>query len=235
MVSESNYCMKLAALYSGGKDSTFAIWKALKEGHSIECLVTIKSLNKDSFMYHVPNIHLTELGAEAMELPLIMSETAGEKEKELEELEGVLSGLAGQGRIEGMLSGAIASRYQKERVDKIAQNLGQESVAPLWGLGEAALMEEMILAGFKVLVVGVYAGGLGEEWLGRELDAKALEELAALKEKFGLSLAGEGGEIETLVTDCPLYKKKIEIVDAEKKWDGVRGELEIKKAALAEK
>ena len=227
--------MKLAALYSGGKDSTFAIWKALGQGHSIECLVTIKSLSKDSFMYHVPNIDLVKLGAEAMAFPLIMAETAGRKEEELKELEGILAELAASGRIEGILSGAVASKYQSERIGKIAQNLGQESLTPLWGLDERELMDEMVAAGFEVIVVGVYAGGLDEKWLGRVIDAKALGELAALKEKFRISLVGEGGEIETLVTDCPLYKKKISVLESRKSWDGVRGELEIKKAELAEK
>jgi len=227
--------MKLAVLYSGGKDSTFAIWKALEQGHSIECLVTIKSLSKDSYMYHVPNIDLAKLGAEAMGYPLIMVETAGKKEEELKELEGILAELAESGRIEGILSGAVASKYQSERIGKIAQNLGQKSLTPLWGLDERELMDEMVSAGFEVMVVGVYAGGLDEKWLGRLINAEALAGLAALKEKFKISLVGEGGEIETLVTDCPLYKKRIEILDSKKAWDGSRGELEIMKAELAEK
>ena len=224
--------MKLAALYSGGKDSTFAIWKALEEKHSIECLVTIKSLSKNSFMYHVPNIDLAKLGAEAMGFPLVMAETQGEKEKELRELGEILSELAAGGRIEGILSGAVASKYQSERIEKIAQNLGQASLAPLWGMDEEKLMGEMIGAGFRVIVVGVYAHGLTGDWLGREIDGMALEELVKIRDEFRISLAGEGGEIETMVTDCPLFRKRIEVVEAEKNWDGVRGELEIRKAVL---
>lgn len=227
--------MKLAALYSGGKDSTFAIWKAIKADHSIECLITIKSKAKNSFMYHVPNIELAELGAEAMDIPLIMAETPGEKERELKELQGILSDLAGEKRIEGVLSGAIASKYQRDRIEKITQNLGQESLTPLWGMDEQELLKEMIKAKFEVIVVGVYAAGLGEDWLGRKIDLHAINELLELKEKFRLSLVGEGGEFETLVIDCPLFKKKIKIVEAEKKWDGVRGELKIRKAILTKK
>lgn len=227
--------MKLAALYSGGKDSTFAIWKALQEKHSIECLITIKSRSKESFMYHVPNIDLAKLGAEAMGFPLIMAETPGEKEKELTELKEILRELSEAGRIDGILSGAIASKYQRERIEKIAQNLGQKSLAPLWGMNEEKLMREMIDEGFEVIIVGVYAAGLGESWLGRKIDSSALNELLELRERFGISLAGEGGEIETIVTDCPLFKKRIEILEAEKLWNGVRGEIEIKKAVLEEK
>lgn len=227
--------MKLAALYSGGKDSTYAIWRAVNEGHSIECLVSIKSQSKESFMYHVPNIEWVKLGARAIGLPLIMAKTPGEKEKELSALEEILTDLGKENRIDGVLSGAIASQYQKKRIDKIAQKLGQNSLSPLWGLGEEKLWKELIQAGFKVMVVGVYAGGLSEEWLGRVIDSSAVRELIGLRNKFGISLAGEGGELETLVVDCPLFKKRIRVIEAKKHWSRVRGELEIKKAELVKK
>ncbi|MFH1234167.1 MAG: diphthine--ammonia ligase [Candidatus Diapherotrites archaeon] len=227
--------MKLSALYSGGKDSTYAIWKALKEGHSVECLLTMLPERKDSYMFHVPNLNMVALGAEAMGFPLVEKKTAGEKEKELKELEKALSDIVKKYKTEGILSGAIASQYQKERVDKIAQKLGQESVAPLWGRNNIGLLEEMVFLGFKIIVVGVYAGGLDEKWLGREIGKKEIAELEALQEKFHISPLGEGGELETLVIDCPLFEKKIKVLEAGKKWDGARGEFEIKKAVLAEK
>ncbi|MCX6802027.1 MAG: TIGR00289 family protein [Candidatus Diapherotrites archaeon] len=227
--------MKLVALYSGGKDSTYAIWKALKEGHSIECLLTMLPERKDSYMFHVPNLNMAALGAEAMGFPLVQKKTAGEKEKELLDLEKALSQITKKYKTEGILSGAIASKYQKERVDKIAHNLGQESFAPLWSRNNIGLLEEMVSEGFKIIVVGVYADGLDEKWLGREIRKQEIAELKKLNEKFHISPLGEGGELETLVIDCPLFGKKIKILEAEKQWDGVRGEFEIKKAALEKK
>jgi len=227
--------MKLAALFSGGKDSVYALLKAIEAGHSIERLVTVRSTNRDSYMYHLPNIALTELSAEALGMPLVIGETAEEKEKELGILEELLSDVKKSAEIEGVVSGAVASNYQKERVDRIAEKLGLESLAPLWHRNERELLEEMIAGGLEIIVAGVYAGGLDEKWLGRKLDSEALAELEKLKEKFDLSLVGEGGEIETLVIDAPMFSKRISIEEAVKEWDGARGELKIKKASLAEK
>ena len=224
--------MKIAVLYSTGKDSAYALYLAVKAGHEVKALVSMKARRSDSYMYHVPNIELTELCAQAMDLPLVIGETEGVKEEELKELKEILEDLKEREGIEGVVSGALASQYQFERVQKICQELNLESINPLWQREQEEYMRELIASKFEVLVVGVYAQGLDEKWLGREIDDKALSELVKLKERYGLSVAGEGGEFETFVLGCPLYKKKIKIVEAEKAWDGVRGEFKIKKAVL---
>ena len=81
--------MKLAALFSGGKDSTYAMYKVMKE-HDVVCLITIKSENPDSYMFHTPNIDLAELQAEALDIPLLTFKTKGEKELELQDLENAI-------------------------------------------------------------------------------------------------------------------------------------------------
>ena len=227
--------MRVAVLFSGGKDSAFALFKAIKEGHEPVILVTMKSKRKDSFMYHVPNIHLTESCAYALKMPLIVGETSGEKEKELEDLKEILQDLKEMEDIEGVVSGAIASQYQKERVDKICQELGLESIAPLWQKDQLSLIKEMLACEFKIMIVGVFAGGLDESWLGRIIDDTAIEDLKKLQEKYSISFVGEGGEFESLVLDCPLYKKALEIEQSKTHWDGVRGEMEIKKVKLVKK
>ncbi len=224
--------MKLAALFSGGKDSVYALHCAKQQDHSIECLVTIHSTYKNSYMYHLPNIQLTELSAQAMDLPLLIGKTSEGKEKELGILKEILLELKEKIGINGIVSGALASEYQKKRVDRIAFELGLKSLAPLWHCNQLQLLEEMLKTKLEIIIVGVYAAGLNENWLGRKLDWKSLAELKKLKEKFNISLAGEGGEFETLVTNAPFFKKRIKIKKAVKKWDGVRGELEIKKAIL---
>jgi len=79
------------------------------------------------------------------------------------------------------------------------------------------------------------ADGFNESWLGRELDLNALDDLKRLEKKFHINIGGEGGEYETFVTDCPLFKKRIVIKEAEKIWDKTRGEFIIKKVILADK
>ena len=223
--------MRLACLFSGGKDSTFALFKALKQGHEIAALVSIKAA-AGSFMYHTPNIHLAEQAAEAMEMPLVVGEAENGEKAELQAMQLLLSDLKKHQKIEGVLTGAIASNYQKKRVDLICKKLRLQHIAPLWHREQAELLREMLRNKFSIMVTAVAALGLNEKWLGRMIDEKAVQELVELQKKFSINPAGEGGELETLVLDCPLFKKKLCVLESEKRWDGVRGELVIKKVEL---
>ncbi len=224
--------MRVAVLYSGGKDSNYALYWALKQGFDVKYLVSMVSESDESYMYHVPNIHLTELQARAVGIPLVKGFTSGEKEKEVEDLKAVLEGL----KIDGVVAGALASEYQKRRVDRVAEELGIESFAPAWHRDPVDYMRELIEI-FDIVMVGVSAYGLDESWLGRKIDGKALEELVRLHERYKVHVAGEGGEFETFVRDAPFFKAKIVFDEVEKKWDelGYSGVLEVKKAHLEKK
>lgn len=205
--------MKLAALLSGGKDSVYAIKKAL-EDHDVVKLISVESVEGSKF-FHTNNIELVKLQAEAMDIPLIYRETS--EEKELEVLEETIGSIKDE--IDGIVSGAIASSYQKDIIGGICEKLGLESLAPLWRIDGERLMKNLIEEGFEVVITKVAARGLGKEWLGRRLDLRALEDLKKIRERYRINLSGEGGEFETLVTDCSLFKKKIVIVGEEKLWD----------------
>src|SRR3989304_4478691 len=114
--------MKLGVLFSGGKDSTFAAWKAMQK-EKVVCLITVVSENEESYMFHTPNIKLTELQAEAMGLPIVVQKTRGEKEKELEDLRKAIKQARQKYKIRGVVTGAIASTYQATRVQKICDEL----------------------------------------------------------------------------------------------------------------
>ena len=226
--------MRLAALFSGGKDSTYALFLALKT-HEIKYLVTIFPESKESWMFHHPCVELTSLQAEAMGIEQIIQKTRGEKEKELEDLKKALERIKDE--IDGVVSGAIQSEYQKTRIDRVCKELKLKSLAPLWHRDAEQLLKEEIEEGFEIIMTGVFTEGLDESWLGRKIDLKVVEELKELKKKYGINLAGEGGEFETLVLDCPLFEKKIEILEAEKNWDGETngGYLIVKSARLISK
>jgi diphthine-ammonia ligase len=226
--------MKAAILFSGGKDSTMAALKAKEEGWQVAYLVSMHSKNPHSYMFHVPNIHLTALLSQAMEIPLIKAETQGKKEEELRDLEEVLLKLKKKG-VKALFSGAIASEYQKSRIDKICTELRLQSKAPLWHLDPMKYMEWIIELGFEVIITSVSAEGLDESWLGRKIDYSLLEDLLKLHKKYGLHLAFEGGEAETLVLDGPLFKKRLNIKNSAKVWKGDSGYLVINEASLEDK
>ena len=184
-----------------------------------------------SWMFHFPNIHLTNLFAEAVEIPLVKAETTGIKETELEDLKTLLATLD----IEGVISGATSSQYQKKRIDKICQELKLKSIAPLWQEDPLQLLEEIIKLNFEVIIVGVYAYGFNKSWLGRRIDPFTVNSLLNLNKKFGISLIGEGGEYETLVLDAPYFKRKIQLLQVETIWEDDSGYLLVKKARLVDK
>lgn len=223
--------MRLAALVSGGKDSALALNRALQKGHRITHLVSLVPKRKDSWMFHFPNIHLTEMFSEAAEIQLIKRGTTGIKEKELEDLKLALKTLD----VEGVVSGAIASQYQKERIEEVCKELNLRSFTPLWHQDPIKLLEELLHLEFKVVITGVSAYGFTEEWLGRQISAKTIRALMDLKSKYQISLVGEGGEYETLVLDAPFFKKRIRLVKTEIVWDKQSGYLLVKKAILVEK
>ena len=223
--------MRVAVLVTGGKDSALALHRVLKRGHEVKHLVTMLPQREDSWMFHFPNIRLTDLFAEAAGLPLIKAETTGVKEKELEDLKRLLATLD----VDGVVSGAISSQYQKKRIDKICQELNLKSIAPLWQESPIKLLKELIKLNFETVIIGVYALGFDKSWLGRKFNSTTLSDLIKLNEKYKVSLVGDGGEYETLVLDAPFFKKKIQLHQTEKVWEDHSGYLLVKKAVLLDK
>ncbi|MFQ5758977.1 MAG: TIGR00289 family protein [Candidatus Bathyarchaeia archaeon] len=223
--------MHVAALVTGGKDSALALYRALKQDYEVKYLVTMLPQREDSWMFHSVNIHLTDLFAEAVRIPLVKSETPGVKEMELKDLKDLLATLD----VEGVVSGAILSQYQKERIDRVCRELNLESIAPLWHENPMKLLEEMISLNFEAIIVGVYAYGFDQSWLGRRIDSATICDLARLNKKYQVSLVGEGGEYETLVLDAPFFRKRIRLLRVEKVWENHSGYLLVREAKLVNK
>lgn len=222
--------MKLAALISGGKDSSFAIHKALQEGHEVTHLITIKPANIDSYMFHSANIHLTELISNACGIPLIVQSSSGEKEKELEDLRKALCRV----KVEGVVAGAVESEYQASRIRRICHELGLQMYVPLWHRDAETLLYEMIRC-MDIRMVKVAAIGLDKSWLGRRFDEQMIEDLKILRKKYRIHLTGEGGEYETLVLNAPFYKKRIHLIEIETLWMKDWGIMKVIRAELEEK
>ena len=198
--------MKLASLFSGGKDSTYALYLAKKFSHEIACIITMDSQNKDSYMLHTPVDNVGYLAAR-MQLPLIKFSTQGKKEKELVDLKKAIKLAIKKYEIEGVVTGAVASTYQASRMQKICNELDIYCFNPLWQKNQIALLNELIKNNFKFKIVKVAADGLNNSWINKILDKKSIIELIKLSQRYKFSVTGEGGEIETEIIDCPLFKK----------------------------
>ena len=217
--------MKLAAIISGGKDSLYAAYLASRE-NEIEYLISLVS----DGVFNEPNSHLIRQQAAMMGIPLMEKKTS--VGKEFEDLEELLTSIRDD--VDGIVFGSLASNMKKMEIDAICKRLGLLPIAPLWHLEPSSYIPKMIEDGFDVIFVGARQP-LGKEWLGRKLDGTALGELVGLNKKHGINVAGEGGEYDTFVTDCPLFVRKLEVLWAESKWDGKSGIYDIKKIELSSK
>ena len=207
--------LRLGVLFSSGKDSNYAMHIMQEQNYSIECLITIKSQNPDSYMFHTPNISLANLQAEAMGIPLIEETTRGEKETELEDMRNAILRAKQEFGIEGVVTGALYSNYQRERIEKVCDGLGLKAFSPLWHIDQEKEMYQLLAIGFEFIFSSVAAYGLDKSWVGRRIGEKDIEKLVRLNEKIGLNVAGEGGEFESFVLDGPMYHKRIEILEME--------------------
>jgi diphthine-ammonia ligase len=226
--------MKLGILFSGGKDSALSLHVAA-EHETVACLITLASANKESYMFHTPNINLTKLQAEALGLPLITRLTEGKKEEELADLEEAIEEASRQFQIEGIVTGAVESVYQSTRIQRICHDLNLWCFNPLWKRNQKELLEDLIAKHFRVIISGVFAYPLDESWLGKEISYDIVNKLVELEKAFDISPSGEGGEIETTVLDAPLFKKKIEILDYKIEAKGNSGVFNVTKARLVAK
>ncbi|WP_049926589.1 diphthine--ammonia ligase [Halopiger goleimassiliensis] len=231
------------SLFSGGKDSSWALYRALETGKDVRRLVTVHP-GEDSYMYHVPATDLAGLAAESIGIDLLevdpgdlaaddATDSGEQGDDELEPLEAALAELGRdlQGGIAGVTAGAVESEYQTSRIQGMCDRLDCELFAPLWQEDPRELADAMLEAGFEIEIIQVAARGLDESWLGRTLDREAIRDLESLNEEYGVHLLGEGGEFETLVVDGPHMDRRIDL-EYEHEWDATRGQLRITDARL---
>ena len=222
--------MSNACLFSGGKDSTLALHRAIEAGIHIDLLITIRSASRESYMFHYPNVEHTALQAKALEIQQVFADTEGEKEKELADLE---RGLV-ENDVKLLITGATYSKYQGDRINAMAKRLGIEHLAPLWHIDPMDELGELAEK-YEAIISSVSAEGLDESFLGKRIDAAMIERLAALNRKHGINMLFEGGEAETFVLDAPLFRKRIAVEKARTTFTKGRGTYLIEKAGLEDK
>lgn len=215
--------MGYAALFSGGKDSVFAVFKAIRNGIDVDCLVTMIPENRDSYMFHSPALSVTPLQSETMGIRHFIAFCSGEKEAEVDELQNAIETVGAS----GIITGAITSSYQMNRIEHLCRKLHLDLFAPLWRTDEESLLREFLCEGFEAIFVSVAADGLDMSWLGRRLDEESLSDLMNIRKMRGINLSGEGGEYETLVLDGPIFGKRIALGRYETEWKGGAGRISL--------
>ncbi len=204
--------MKALALLSGGKDSFMAAQIAQEQGYEIEAALTVIP-EEFSMMFHYPNAAKAEQVASL--LGVNWCTTPESKFKY------AIENYAGMG-IQAVISGAIASEYQKTRIERLCTKLGIESYTPLWRKDQRAILEEILLREMRVMIVSVSAEGFDDNDLGRMINRNYIEELESKNLKYGINISGEGGEYETFVLGAS-GTKQLEVAKYKKVWEGSHG------------
>ncbi|QMU54563.1 MAG: diphthine--ammonia ligase [Nitrosopumilus sp.] len=225
--------MNLASLFSGGKDSTFAIYEVQNQGHDVVCLLSVFPNSDESHLLHHPNMQWTALQSESMKIPQLSTFSGfDDVDVELSALKMLLQKAKKQFGIEGVVHGGIQSNFQKDMFETLCSELNLILFAPLWGTDSRQYMNNLLDSNFDFIMTTVSSGGLDGSWLGKLISGSDLDVLHKLSKKFGFNLNFEGGEAETFVINCPLFTKPIKIIQSKKNWDGYRGRFEIVDAKL---
>jgi diphthine-ammonia ligase len=207
---------------SGGKDSTYALYEALKEGLNVNHLLFINTGSKA----HLANKWVLKLISEALEIPAITVN------KELPEIRKALKKL----KADVLVSGVMTTPEHMDWYQEVCNPIQVKHYAPLWGKNPLTALDEMKQLGFRMLIIEVNtAMGSNKNWLGKEIDDKMLNEIKKLGNEQQINPIGEWGEYHTIVLDCPIYKKRINILKSEIKWENSKGYFTIKKANLQPK
>ncbi len=206
--------LKAVALMSGGKDSFLSTVIALEQGMDIVEAITVIP-EEFSYMYHFPNADKASFVSGLLNL---RSEYVNENN-----LASKLKNFAESG-VGTLISGAIASDYQKTRIENLCTNLNMRSFTPLWRKDQEDVLMEIIRRGISPIIVSVSADGFTKEDLGRVIDENYLVELKKKEEKFGINISGEGGEYETFVTYSG-YGMHLNLTKSHILWEGSHGYL----------
>ena len=198
--------MKVAASWSGGKDSCLACYKAIAQGYDVTNIVT--------FIWETPSLAhplpLIALQSKALGIQQIEAKV---KEPYFEQYIETISRLIKENGIEGIVTGDIyfVDSSHRNWMDDVCKELSIEIIKPLWDVDRYEILNELISRGFKAVFTCVKQPWFDEEWLGRELDWECLKDLQELREKYGIDICGEFGEYHTMIIDAPFFKEAIKI------------------------
>jgi|Deesub1362B_J571_1020462.scaffolds.fasta_scaffold00014_195 ABC transporter with metal-binding/Fe-S-binding domain ATP-binding protein len=219
--------VRVGVLYSGGKDSNLALYKASSH-FKISCLINIQPKSSESEIFHYPTANIVNLQAEALEIPLVKVRTGDREEEQIKALYNALKIAKEYHGIEGVVTGAVRSVYQATRFQRVCDKLDLWCFNPLWLMDEEKVIEDALSSGFKVITTRLAVYPFNAKYLGESLD----EEFREYLRKIRANVVGEGGEYETLVTYMPLFKKEIRVVDYEKILGKNEGEIIVRRAVL---
>lgn len=221
-------------MYSGGKDSNYAVKHALEKGWKIKYLLSVKPTRTDCFLFHYATVEHTRLQAQALGIKhhLISCDVADPRK----EAEIVRRFVASNERVDAVVLGGTGLQATQIRsIQEALRQHGIEAFAAHSGEDHLEVLKRMIGEGFEIMITQVASEGL-MQWLGRTITKDNFSRLESDSRRYGFHIGGEGGYYDTFVVDSPIFRQKISVSGMEKKTeDRYSGHILLKNPALAEK
>jgi diphthine-ammonia ligase len=222
---------KFVVSWSGGKESTLSLYRALNQGVNVSYMMSFVSSGGRS-MSHALNVELLEAQSEAIGIPIVMREVTWETYEQ--GFKDQVNELKTKG-VEGCIFGDVWIEGHREWTERVCRQLGIKAISPLFDGDPEELFKEFIKLGFEAVAITVKHEFLGDEWLGRKLDQEFLNELLEIKDSKNVDILGEMGEYHTFVYDGPVFKKRIELLKTQKVPRDGYTYLDITKFKLSDK
>ena len=206
--------MDVAVLYSGGKDSTFAIQKAIDSGWNIKYLVSVKPTRKDCFLFHFATVEHTQDLAKVLEIPhFYLKCKVADPLKEAAIVKGLVEKNQPKMKVDALvLGGTGLQETQLKSIQNALRKLNVEAFASHAGEDHDLVMEEMLRKGYDIMITQIASDGL-KDWLGKRITRENFPGLKRDSVKYGFHIGFEGGYADTLVMDCPIFSKRMVIED----------------------
>ena len=234
--------MRVVVHWSGGKECCLAYHKVIAQGHEVAYLLSY--VYKEPYIFH--SFPVMEVQSKALGIPLLKVKI----KKAYEDILATLTRLNKEEGIEGIVTGDIVgagcAQIHQTYYDAMCEQLGMALIMPNENPSKDTydVLKEEISTGIKPIMNCINLDFIGEEWLGRELDAASIKDLKALADRQGIDVCSEDGRgFHTMVIDAPLFKNRIEIgrfkrkvsTEKAKSWKRTWLYMDIKEAFLRPK
>lgn len=197
---------KILVSWSGGKDSTLALFEIQKTGNFEICaLLTTVTEDYDRISMHGVRRELLEQQTRSLGYPLekvLISKNATNKEYE-SKMRATLERYKAEGVSRVVFGDLFLEDIRKYRDERLAE-LEMAGIYPLWKRNTSELAREFIRLGFKAAISCVDSKALDGKFVGREFDEQFLADLPLTADP-----CGENGEFHSFVYAGPIFKENI--------------------------
>ena len=226
--------MDVAVLYSGGKDSTYAIEYCMKKNWNIKYLLSVKPSRTDCYLFHYATVEHTRELAKILGIRHVL--VGCDVADPAQEANIVKNVVLSNERVDAVVLGGVG--LQETQIKSLQEALLPfkiEVFASHAGLDSYDLLKEMISKGYEIIITEVASDGLTEKHLGFKLNKDTFDYFNKLSQKYGFEILGEGGYYNSLVVDGPIFKKRLAILNEKKVMNGSSGYLEVNEVAVVDK